>query len=70
MKEESKKYLPGPFCGGEPEIKQTGRNQLRIRCKSCLVGIEQKVLRFSLEWLEVKLADIWNTRVPVETTAV
>lgn len=54
---------PCPFCGGEPEIRQTGRLKMRIRCKSCLMGIENRVLKFSLEWLEGKLIEAWNRRL-------
>ena len=55
--------LPCPFCGGEPEIKQEGRNGLRLKCKSCLIGIKQKTLRYSLEWLRGKMIEGWNKRV-------
>lgn len=52
-----------PFCGGKAELKQTGKSSMRIRCKSCLIGIQQSVLRFSLEWLEIQLIESWNKRV-------
>ncbi len=29
-----------PFCGGEAEINQISKNGLKIRCKSCLMGLE------------------------------
>ena len=54
---------PCPFCGGEAEIKHTGKLQLRIRCKSCYMGLTQKVFRYSLEWLEVRIKENWNKRV-------
>lgn len=65
MKAETKEreMLPCPFCGGEPEIKQTGKNKMTVKCKSCLIGVEQSVLRFSLEWLHAKLIENWNKRV-------
>lgn len=65
MKAESKEneMLPCPFCGGEPEIKQTGINQMTVKCRGCLIGIEQGVLRFSFEWLREKLIEKWNKRV-------
>lgn len=53
---------PCPFCGGEVEIEQTGKNELRVRCKECHMGLKQKVLRKSLEWLEETLRNSWNTR--------
>lgn len=55
--------LPCPFCGGDPEIKQTGRNKLKLRCRSCVMGIEQKTLRYDLIWLETKMIEGWNSRV-------
>lgn len=54
---------PCPFCGSEPEIRQTGRNKIKIRCRSCLMGLEQKTLHFSLDWLRDKLIESWNQRV-------
>jgi hypothetical protein len=54
---------PCPFCGCEAEIKQTGKMKLRIRCKRCLIGLEQKTLKFSLQWLEESMIEDWNTRV-------
>lgn len=55
--------LPCPFCGNEAEIEQTGPKKMRIRCKACLIGIEQKVLRYTLEWLKGKLIESWNKRI-------
>lgn len=52
-----------PFCGGEAELKQTGRKQLTIKCKKCLVKKVQRVLRYSLDWLEQKMISDWNQRV-------
>jgi len=54
---------PCPFCGGETELKQISRNGLQIRCKRCLVGLKQKVLHQSLEWLALKMAETWNKRI-------
>lgn len=51
-----------PFCGGMPELKQTGKKKMRIRCVKCHIGLEQKVLRFDLEWLESSLIETWNRR--------
>lgn len=55
--------LPCPFCGGEAEIKQTGKNKMRIGCTSCLMGLEQKVLRKTIEWLQMTLIKSWNNRI-------
>lgn len=54
---------PCPFCGGDAVIKQTGRLKITIRCQKCLMGLTQKVFRYSLEWLEDKVIEAWNTRV-------
>lgn len=54
---------PCPFCGGSAEFKQTGSHKLMVRCKSCHIGIQQKVLRYSLEWLRDTLTENWNRRV-------
>jgi len=55
--------LPCPFCGGEPQLKQTGKDKLTLKCLRCLVRFEQRVLRFSLEWLEDKMVENWNKRI-------
>lgn len=57
------KLKPCPFCGGEAEITQTGRLKLYLRCKSCRIGLQQKVLRKSLEWLENEMIKDWNKRM-------
>lgn len=63
MSDEKDKLRPCPFCGSEAEITQTGKRQLRVRCNGCYMGVEQKVLRYSLEWLREKLTENWNRRV-------
>lgn len=55
-----------PFCGEKPKMKITGKNKRALRCGSCLAGFEQKVLRYSVEWLEAKLVELWNLRVEDE----
>jgi len=55
--------LPCPFCGGEPEIKRTGKFRLKIRCKKCFMGLEQATLRLGLDWLKNQLFESWNNRV-------
>ena len=54
---------PCPFCGGEAEIKRTGKLQITIQCKSCVVKKVQKVKRRSLDWLFWKMVEDWNTRI-------
>lgn len=51
-----------PFCGGEAEIKPYTSRGLIIRCKSCLMGLRQKTLYQTTEWLELKLIENWNKR--------
>jgi len=58
-----KKLKLCPLCGGSPSIKQTGKNELTLRCDSCHFGIRNKVMKYSLEWLEERLARNWNKRV-------
>lgn len=56
--------LPCPFCGGNAEIKQYAANGIQVRCKSCLMGLKQKTLRCSLEWLTDRMVESWNARKP------
>ncbi len=60
---ENNDLLPCPFCGGKAEIKQTGKLRMKVKCKSCLMGLEQTVIRNTLEWLELKMIESWNSRV-------
>lgn len=57
--------LPCPFCGGEPEMFQIGQNKIKIKCTTCLVEKEQKVLRYSIEWLKDHMINWWNCRFGV-----
>lgn len=57
---------PCPFCGGSPEIEQTGKMELTLRCKSCVIGIKQKTLRYGLDWLRAAITEGWNKRTPPE----
>lgn len=52
-----------PFCGGEAELKQFCGNGLVIKCKSCTIGMRQKVLRYSLDWLKEVMIKNWNKRI-------
>ena len=67
---EDTKLKPCPFCGGEAELKQTGKNQLTIKCKRCLIKRVQSVLRLSIEWLEVEMIEHWNKRVDKKCDAM
>lgn len=53
---------PCPFCGGKPILTYYGPDGRLIKCTKCLIQKRQKVLRFSIEWLEEKLIQDWNTR--------
>lgn len=62
---------PCPFCGGQAEIKQTGKSKMKIFCKSCHFGLQQRVLRLSMEWLEKTLRNSWNMRVrPIDDLSI
>jgi len=52
-----------PLCGGEAELRYSGRLGRIVRCKKCHFGLKQKVLRYSTEWLEAKMIGDWNKRV-------
>jgi len=56
------KLLPCPFCGGPAELKQTGKNKLTLRCRCCTVKMVQKTMHQTLQWLEGKMIESWNTR--------
>jgi hypothetical protein len=60
---EKLELLPCPFCGGKARIDQTGKNKLKLKCANCLIGIEQKTIRYGLEWLENRMIEGWNKRV-------
>jgi hypothetical protein len=55
--------LPCPLCGSEAiELRQFCRNGFEIRCKSCALKLRQKVLRYTMDWLEQKIVERWNGR--------
>ena len=60
------KLKPCPFCGGKAEIKQTGKNQLTIKCGSCYIKRVQKALRYPLDSIKAGLIIHWNTRKPLD----
>lgn len=58
-----KELKPCPCCGNkEIEIEQNQRNGYKILCIVCGIKLEQKVLRFSLDWLKEKMIETWNKR--------
>lgn len=60
--ETAKPLKPCPFCGSEPEIRPYSSQGIEIRCKKCLFKKQQKVLHKSVEWLEGKMIEDWNSR--------
>ena len=60
---------PCPFCGCDKiDIKKYCKNGLRIKCKNCGINREQKALKFSLEFIEQKMVENWNTRIELKET--
>lgn len=59
---------PCPFCGGSAEFRPYKRDGLTLKCKSlgCVV-FNQRTLRYSLEWLQERMAEHWNTRASPES---
>lgn len=53
---------PCPFCGGNAEINQNGRNGYTIECTKCHISKTQRVLRMSMEWLKLVMVENWNKR--------
>jgi len=58
-----KELLNCPFCDCRPSFDQTGKNQLTIKCPRCCIKLVQRVQKYTLEWLEEKMIETWNTRV-------
>lgn len=57
------KLLPCPFCGKDAEFQPYKNNGLTLKCKTFnCVSRSQRVLRYSLEWLQDKMNEQWNTR--------
>lgn len=63
----SQELLPCPFCGGKASIEQNARNGYKLKCTSCVVGITQKTIHQSMEWLKDRMIEDWNKRVPQST---
>lgn len=56
--------LPCPFCGGNAKFEPYKRDGLTLKCESLgCVKFSQRTLRQSIEWLQGKMADSWNTRL-------
>lgn len=51
-----------PFCGGEAQLKRYARNGWEVRCRKCLIGLKQKTIRHTLDWLKQKMIESWNAR--------
>jgi transcription elongation factor Elf1 len=53
-----------PFCGSENiKIEKYQKDGLKIKCCNCVVKIEQRAKTKTLDWLESKLIEQWNTRI-------
>lgn len=59
--EASAGLLACPFCGATPKMHRVGTNSVEIQCP-CGVIIRQRCYRLSIEWLEGKMLEHWNTR--------
>lgn len=54
---------PCPFCGGNAQFSQYKRDGLRLKCESLgCVDFKQRVMTRSLDWLQEKMTEHWNTR--------
>jgi Lar family restriction alleviation protein len=54
---------PCPFCGStKVEVKRYRKDGLKIGCKSCGWYVKQRVIKYSLDWLERKMIEHWNER--------
>ena len=61
------KILGCPLCGGNATILHYGNShtktrKVEIKCRNCNLSLIQKARRFTLEWLEDKVIQTWNTR--------
>lgn len=66
MTETEIKLLPCPFCGCEAKQGPYKRNGWEIKCPSCIIKYQQRVIRNSLDWLKASMAETWNKRTPAE----
>lgn len=56
---------PCPFCGCENiRSEQKGPTGWVIKCANCLIGYQQKTIRFSLDWLKQEMIKSWNMSSP------
>ena len=59
----SEELKPCPFCGcPDIRIEQTWKNGFTIECSKCHIKVEQKTIRYGLEWLKERMIVTWNTR--------
>lgn len=54
---------PCPFCGGEAELFQKGKNGFTIYCGKCRIERTQRVIHQTTEWLRNSMIEKWNNRV-------
>lgn len=56
------KLLPCPFCSGDVEMKEMGKNEIQIKCPNCTITYRQATLRYGLDWLAENMVERWNKR--------
>lgn len=66
MKTAVENCKPCPFCGCEtiviePFQKGKGRGWY-LHCNKCLMGYRQLTISYTLEWLQERMVEKWNTR--------
>lgn len=68
--QKASRLLPCPFCAGEAYIEQTGKDQITVGCKACVIKRVQKCLRYGMEWHREKQIAAWNTRAKPQAMGV
>jgi Zn ribbon nucleic-acid-binding protein len=54
---------PCPFCANKDIlISHYKKDGIQIRCSNCGVMFQQRVMRKSIEWLQERLIEDWNSR--------
>jgi hypothetical protein len=57
-----------PFCGEIPKFKPYKNNGLTLKCPSLgCIHFDQRTLTKSIEWLQEKMIETWNTRAPLDS---